>query len=113
ILGLALFYGDGMLTPAISVLSAVEGLGAESQSFQPIIIPLTVIILIGLFVFEHRGTAAIGRLFGPIMLVWFSTIAVIGLAAILRTPAILEALNPYYAILIFLKAPWTGFVSLG
>jgi KUP system potassium uptake protein len=113
ILGLALFYGDGMLTPAISVLSAVEGLGAESQAFQPIIIPLTVAILIGLFVFEHRGTAAIGRLFGPVMLVWFSVIAVIGVAAIIRTPAILEALNPYYAILIFLKAPWTGFVSLG
>jgi KUP system potassium uptake protein len=113
ILGLALFYGDGMLTPAISVLSAVEGLGAESQSLQPLILPFTVAILIGLFLMENRGTAKIGGLFGPIMLVWFATLTVIGISAIVQTPAILWALNPYYGVLLFVHAPWIGFVALG
>ena len=113
ILGLALFFGDGMITPAISVLSAVEGLGSESSALVPIVIPLTLVILVGLFLMENRGTAAIGRLFGPIMLVWFSTLGIIGIFAILRTPVILAALNPYYGMALFLRAPWTGFVALG
>ena len=113
ILGLALFFGDGMITPAISVLSAVEGLGSESSALVPLVIPFTLAILVGLFLMESRGTAAIGRLFGPIMLVWFSTLSIIGISSILRTPAILGALNPYYGIALFLRAPWTGFVSLG
>jgi KUP system potassium uptake protein len=113
ILGLALFYGDGMLTPAISVLSAVEGLRAESTMFEPLIIPGTLIILIGLFVMQNRGTAKIGRLFGPVMLVWFVVIAVIGVAAIARTPRILFALNPYYGMLLFVHAPGVAFIALG
>jgi KUP system potassium uptake protein len=113
ILGLALFYGDGMLTPAISVLSAVEGLRAESSFFEPFIIPGTVIILVSLFVMESRGTAKIGGLFGPIMLVWFAVLAAIGLSAIAMTPRILWALNPYYGVLLFARAPWTAFVALG
>ncbi|MGB8363702.1 MAG: potassium transporter Kup [Rhizomicrobium sp.] len=113
ILGLALFYGDGMLTPAISVLSAVEGLRAESSAFEPFIIPATLIILIGLFVMQSRGTAKIGGLFGPVMVVWFAVLAVIGLFAIAQTPRILWALNPYYGALLFVHAPRTAFVALG
>jgi len=113
ILGLALFYGDGMLTPAISVLSAVEGLGAESHAFATLIIPLTVAILIGLFIMQSRGTAMIGRLFGPIMVVWFATISVIGLAAIVQNPGVLWAINPWHGLALFLREPWTAFVALG
>ncbi len=113
ILGLALFYGDGMLTPAISVLSAVEGLGAENKAFVPLIIPGTVAILVGLFIMQNRGTAKIGGLFGPVMLVWFATIAVIGLSAIVTTPRIFNALNPYYGALLFARAPAVAFVALG
>src|SRR5580692_943890 len=111
--GLALFYGDGMLTPAISVLSAIEGLTTESTSFTPLVIPLTLAILIGLFVFQSRGTAKIGGLFGPVMLVWFLVIGLLGLAAIIRAPVILQAASPLYAVKLFVHAPWTAFVSLG
>jgi KUP system potassium uptake protein len=113
IIGLALFFGDGMLTPAISVLSAVEGLGAESSAFEPLILPLSLGILIGLFLFQSRGTATIGRLFGPIMLLWFATLAVLGLSAIIRAPQILEALSPFYGAALFMREPWTAFVALG
>jgi KUP system potassium uptake protein len=113
ILGLALFFGDGMLTPAISVLSAVEGLGIGSQSFEPLIIPLTLGILIGLFLLQSRGTAKIGRLFGPIMVLWFVVLAVLGLRGIAQAPSILLAMNPFYAVALFVKAPWTAFVALG
>ncbi len=113
ILGLALFYGDGMLTPAISVLSAVEGLRAESHAFEPLIIPGTLAILIGLFAMQSRGSAKIGGLFGPVMLVWFTVLSVIGLSAIVQTPLILQALNPYYGVLLFAHAPGTAFVALG
>jgi len=113
ILGLALFYGDGMLTPAISVLSAVEGLGAESHAFAALIIPLTVAILIGLFIMQSRGTAMIGRLFGPVMVVWFATISVIGVAAIARNPGVLWAINPWHGVALFIAEPWTAFVALG
>lgn len=113
ILGLALFYGDGMLTPAISVLSAVEGLGVESRAFEPLIIPLTVVILVGLFMIQSGGTAKIGRLFGPVMVLWFFTLGALGVLAIVQTPAILWALNPVYAVQLFLHAPWMAFVALG
>jgi KUP system potassium uptake protein len=113
ILGLALFYGDGMLTPAISVLSAVEGLRDQSSAFEPLIIPGTLAILIGLFVMQSRGTAKIGRLFGPVMLVWFAVIAIIGAVAIVQTPRILLALNPFYGVLLFEHAPAVAFVALG
>jgi KUP system potassium uptake protein len=113
IVGLALFYGDGMLTPAISVLSAIEGLTTESTSFAPLVIPLTLVILIGLFVMQSRGTAKIGGLFGPVMLVWFSVLGLLGFIAIAREPQILQAASPLYAVRLFVQAPWTGFVSLG
>jgi KUP system potassium uptake protein len=113
LVGLALFYGDGMLTPAISVLSAVEGLGVASKGFQPFIMPLTLIIIVGLFLLQSRGTAHIGRLFGPIIVVWFIVLSVLGAIAIVREPRILWALNPWYGISLFVHEPWTAFVSLG
>ncbi|HLY07009.1 MAG TPA: potassium transporter Kup [Rhizomicrobium sp.] len=113
ILGLALFFGDGMLTPAISVLSAVEGLGVETSALDPFILPLTLAILIGLFALQSRGTAKIGRLFGPIMVVWFLVLAVLGVRGILQAPRVLLAFNPFYAAALFQHAPWTAFVALG
>src|SRR6185312_12104752 len=113
ILGLALFYGDGMLTPAISVLSAVEGLGAGDAALQPLIMPLALVILIGLFLLQAYGTDKIGKLFGPVMLIWFFTLAGLGLAAILKAPQILAAANPAHGLALFTREPWTAFVSLG
>jgi len=113
LLGLALFYGDGMLTPAVSVLSAVEGLGAESKSFAGLVMPLSLAILIGLFLIQRHGTAHIGRLFGPVMVVWFLVIAALGVSAIVKAPQILEAISPHYAVKLFAREPWTAFVALG
>ncbi len=113
IVGLALFYGDGMLTPAVTVLSAVEGLKVESRAFEPLILPLALAILIGLFVLQNRGTHKIGRLFGPVMLLWFLALAYFGVVSLIATPSILMAVNPLYAFQMFLQAPWVAFVSLG
>jgi KUP system potassium uptake protein len=113
ILGLALFFGDGMLTPAISVLSAVEGIAVESKSFQPLVLPLALVVLFGLFAIQSRGTARVGKLFGPIMLIWFFVLGALGLASIIRTPQILAALSPHYALMLFIEEPWTAFVALG
>jgi KUP system potassium uptake protein len=113
LMGLALFYGDGMLTPAISVLSAMEGLNAGSGAFSPWILPLTLIILIGLFFLQSHGTEKIGKLFGPVMVLWFIIIAVLGAISILKEPQILRAADPGYAIGLFIREPWTAFVALG
>jgi KUP system potassium uptake protein len=112
LMGLALFYGDGMLTPAISVLSAVEGLGA-SEAFKPWILPVTLVILVGLFLVQSRGTDKIGKVFGPIMVLWFIVLAVLGVIAIAREPQILFAADPRYALRLFAAEPWTAFVALG
>ncbi len=113
ILGLALFYGDGMLTPAITVLSAVEGLTVGRHALEPFVLPLTLIILVGLFLMQSRGTARIGRLFGPVMLVWFAVLVILGVSWIVRAPQILAAVNPLYGIELFIREPWTAFVALG
>ncbi len=113
IFGLALFIGDGILTPAISVLSAVEGLSVESKQLEPLVLPLVLIILVGLFVIQSRGTAAVGRLFGPVMVVWFITIGVLGIRAVFAAPEILLALSPTYGVMLFVHEPWTAFVALG
>ncbi len=113
ILGLALFYGDGMLTPAISVLSAVEGLTVGRHSLEPLVLPLSLVILVGLFLIQSRGTARIGRLFGPVMVIWFAVLAVLGISWIVRAPVILTAINPWYAIRLVTTEPWTAFVALG
>jgi len=113
IIGLSLFYGDGMLTPAITVLSAVEGVTVEAPHLSGLVVPVALAILIGLFVIQNRGSHKIGRLFGPVMLLWFVALGWFGLASLTRTPAILTAINPWYAMVMFLHAPWIAFVSLG
>ncbi|MBI5091184.1 MAG: potassium transporter Kup [Candidatus Hydrogenedentes bacterium] len=111
--GAALLYGDGMITPAISVLSAVEGLEVATTSFKHYVVPITIVILIGLFLIQHRGTARIGTVFGPIILVWFGVIASLGLVAIIRHPVVLRAVNPFWAVDFYLRNGWGGFMVLG
>src|SRR4051794_14809978 len=111
--GAALLYGDGMITPAISVLSAVEGLSVATHVFEDFIVPITIVILIALFVVQHRGTSGIGKIFGPIMIVWFTLIAVLGLPPILNNPAILSALNPAYAYDFFAVHRFGSLLTLG
>ena len=111
--GLALFFGDGMLTPAVTVLSAVEGVTVETPHFAGAVVPVSLAILVLLFAIQSRGTHKIGRLFGPVMLIWFAALAGFGLASLLQTPGILMAFNPWYALQMFLHAPWVAFVSLG
>jgi len=113
IFGAALLYGDGVITPAISVLSAVEGLAVATTALRPGIIPLTCVILVGLFLVQRRGTAGIGRIFGPIMAAWFLTIALLGVRQIVRHPSVLEAVSPVHAIRFFTAHHWHGFLVLG
>ncbi len=113
IFGTSLFYGDGVITPAISVLSAVEGLEVVSPRFKDWVIPLTLVVLFMLFAVQKRGTGGIGRFFGPITLVWFATIAVLGISHILHHPEILLALSPHYAVLFMFRNPGTTFIILG
>jgi KUP system potassium uptake protein len=111
--GAALLYGDGIITPAISVLSAVEGLEVATPVFRPVVVPITVAILAGLFFVQRRGTARIGAAFGPVMLVWFSSIALLGLAGIVREPSVLAAVNPVHAARFFADNGVLGFLVLG
>ncbi len=111
--GAALIYGDGAITPAISVLSALEGLNLIEPALQPYVLPLTVAVLLALFALQPLGTARIGRAFGPIMLVWFLTMAVLGIGGIVRHPAILWALNPYRGLYYLFHSGGAGFLVLG
>jgi len=111
--GTALLLGDGMITPAISVLSAIEGLEVATPRFGPLVIPITVLILFGLFSMQRFGTARVGVFFGPITLVWFLTIATLGVTEILREPHILWALSPHHGVLFFMHNGPTGFFVLG
>lgn len=97
-IGLALFYGDAIITPAVSVMGAVEGLSAAAPAFTPFVVPLSLVILVGLFFLQARGTADVGRLFGPVMLVWFVVLGVLGAWQIAKNPAVLLAINPVYGI---------------
>jgi KUP system potassium uptake protein len=110
--GAALFYGDGVITPAISVLSAVEGLEIAAPAFKQWVIPITLIVLLGLFTFQRQGTGAVGRLFGPIMLLWFLTLAVLGAINVAVAPEVLSALNPSYAVRFFVDNAGLAFFSL-
>ncbi len=111
--GAALFYGDGVITPAISVLSAVEGLKVATPVFEPYILPITMALLIGLFLVQSRGTGMVGGFFGPITAVWFIAIGALGAIEIVKQPEILWALNPYYGIKLLTDDPWHGFILLG
>jgi len=112
-LGLALFFGDGVLTPSISVLSAVEGLKVATPALEPYVLRLTLVLLIALFMVQRRGAGRVGGYFGPIIIVWFSTIGLLGAVEVVRFPAIVGALDPRYAIDLILADPGQGFVLLG
>jgi KUP system potassium uptake protein len=111
--GAALIYGDGAITPAISVLSALEGLNMATPAVQPYVVPAAVAILLALFAIQSQGTAAIGHLFGPVMLVWFAAIALMGIWGILQHPSVLAALNPVYGLSYLFSHGVTGFLVLG
>ena len=113
IFGTGLLFGEGMITPAISVLSAVEGLQVATPFFEPYILPITIVILIGLFLFQNQGTGGIAKIFGPIMLVWFLTLALLGAYWIFQHPTVLEAINPAHGISFFVRNGWKGFLVLG
>ena len=113
VLGLSLFFGEALLTPAISVLAAVEGLRVEEPALEPLILPLSLMILIGLFAIQSRGTGKLGRVLGPIILVWFFTIGGLGLRSIIETPDILWAVNPAYGVALFVVNPTVAFFALG
>ncbi|KRQ00892.1 potassium transporter Kup [Bradyrhizobium manausense] len=109
----ALFYGDAVITPAVSVLSAIEGMKDVTLTFEPYIVPLTVLILVVLFAVQSRGTARVAAFFGPVMCVWFAVIAIAAIGPIIRQPQVLLALNPFYAVSFMLHHGIIGFVTLG
>ena len=111
--GTAVFYGDGVITPAISVLSAVEGLEVAAPGLHGAVLPVTLVVLTGLFSVQRYGTGGIGKAFGPITLVWFATLIALGLPHIVSNPAILSALNPYHAAQFFIHNPLVAFIALG
>ena len=113
VLATALFYGDAMITPAISVLSAVEGLTVVESSLQPLVLPIAIVILIGLFLVQSRGTAKVGAIFGPVVLLYFAVLAVLGVANIIQHPEILGALSPHWAVKFFLYDPKLAFLAMG
>ncbi len=113
VFGTALLYGDGLITPAISVLSAVEGFEVATTAFSRFVIPVSIMILIVLFAVQHRGTAGIARVFSPVMVLWFATLAVLGLRQIIEHPGVLAAASPTYAIELFIDHPLRAFLALG
>ena len=113
LMGAALFFGDGMITPAISVLSAVEGLEVGTPVFTPFVVPITLVVLIGLFTIQSHGTELVGRLFGPVMVVWFFALGALGLVEVIGHPAVLGSLNPAYGVTFLLTHGWAAFMVLG
>lgn len=113
IFGAALFYGDSMITPAISVLSALEGIGIVSHQLDEWVVPLALLVLVGLFVIQSHGTGLMGKLFGPVMALWFGTLALLGGWQVWQTPEVLSALNPMWGLRFIVEFPWISFVLLG
>ena len=113
VFGTALLYGDGLITPAISVLSAVEGFEIATPAFERWVIPIAVVILVGLFAIQRRGTAGIAKVFSPVMVVWFTVLGVMGINQIRNQPDVLKAVSPTYAIDLFIEHPWKAFIALG
>ncbi|MEI6203844.1 MAG: KUP/HAK/KT family potassium transporter, partial [Enhydrobacter sp.] len=111
--GAALFYGDCLLTPAVSVLSAIEGLNTATPALEPLVIPLSLGVLVGLFAVQHHGTAGVGRWFGPIMLLWFGILLVLGLRQVVAAPSVLAALSPLEAVGFCYRHGFVAFVALG
>ncbi len=113
VFGAALFYGDSVITPAISVLSAVEGLEVATPAFKPYVLPICAAVLVGLFAMQRFGTGLVGKLFGPVIVLWFGVLAVTGVMEIAQQPAILAALNPLNAIAFLSAQGWHMFVAVG
>ncbi|WP_183630178.1 MULTISPECIES: potassium transporter Kup [unclassified Pseudomonas] len=111
--GAALFYGDSMITPAVSVLSAVEGLELAFDGLDAWVVPISLVILVGIFAIQKRGTATIGKFFGPVMVLWFTTLGALGVYGIVQQPEVLKAFNPYWAVQFFVDNPVKGFIVLG
>ncbi len=111
--GAALLYGDGIITPAISVLGAMEGLSVATPALHPYVVPISLAILVALFLFQSRGTAGVGKVFGPVTLLWFAVLALLGLLQILRYPAVLGAINPVHGVQFFIDTGWQGYLVLG
>jgi KUP system potassium uptake protein len=113
LLGAALFYGDSVITPAISVLSAIEGMEVATPAFKPYVIPLTIAVLLALYFVQHKGTGSIGQWFGPIMSLWFLALAAMGIVNIAKAPAVLAAIDPYHALDFLVRNKGTAFIALG
>jgi KUP system potassium uptake protein len=113
VIGASMLLGDGIITPAISIISAVEGIGVVSSEFQPYIVPISLGVIVGLFALQRRGTESVGKLFGPVMLVWFAVIGVLGLLAIVHDPHVLRAIDPRYAFAFLTRNGLAGFTILG
>lgn len=113
VIGASLFYGDSIITPAISVISAVEGIGVVSHTLDAWVVPVAMVLIVGLFAIQSRGTGAMGKLFGPLMLLWFGVLGLLGGWRIVQAPQILQALNPWWAISFVAQGPWTSFLLLG
>src|SRR5688500_16180053 len=111
--GAALLYADGMITPAITVMGAIEGLNVVTPLFNKYVVPISAVIIIGVFLFQSRGTAVVGRVFGPVTMMWFLALAILGLRQIARVPEVLAAVNPLHAIGFLANNGWHGFVVLG
>jgi KUP system potassium uptake protein len=111
--GACLFFGDGVITPAISVLSAVEGLQVVYPQFHYVVVPISIVVIVALFAVQAQGTGQIGRVFGPVMAVWFTSLAALGIAQMARNPAVLAALSPHYGLQLCLAHGWLAFVTLG
>ncbi|HEX8788448.1 MAG TPA: KUP/HAK/KT family potassium transporter, partial [Telluria sp.] len=113
LLGAALFYGDSVITPAISVLSAIEGMEVATPALKPYVVPLTIAVLLALYCVQHKGTGSIGKWFGPVMLLWFIVLAVMGVLNIVQAPAVLAAINPYHALVFMVRNKGLAFIALG
>ncbi|WP_347987845.1 potassium transporter Kup [Methylomonas sp. AM2-LC] len=113
LLGASLFYGDSIITPAISVLSAVEGLEIMAPNLDKYILPFTILVLFGLFVMQAKGTSKVGRIFSPVMVFWFATLAVLGVINIYKAPEVLQAINPFYGVEMLLQLGWKGMIIMG
>jgi KUP system potassium uptake protein len=113
VIGLALFYGDAIITPAMTVMSAVEGLDSVAPGLSPYVVPMSLAVLVGLFVLQSRGTAGVGRLFGPVMLVWFVVLGILGAWQVAKHPGVLLALNPVYGFNLIVDRGWPIFLAFG
>ena len=113
LLGAALFYGDSIITPAISVLSAVEGLQIVAPKLEHYVLPITIVVLSGLFIIQAKGTGAVGKIFSPVMCIWFASLAIMGIINIIDEPGVLKAVNPYYGVHLLWELGWRGFLIMG